>query len=408
MTEERSAGAVPGHDDLLDAARAQLDDIVARRRRLHRHPELGLDLPETQRLIVEELAALGLEAERGSRSSSVTAVIGRDRPGRTVILRTDMYALPLTEETGLEFASQIPGRMHACGHDTHVSMLLGGARLLVERAGREATALPGPVVLMFQPGEEGFFGARVMLEEGLLEGLDRSTARGFAIHISTQYPSGEIRIRPGALLASADNFAITVRGRGGHASAPHFAQDPIVVAAEIVTALQTSVTREVDVFDPAVVTVAHLTAGTTTNVIPETARLEGTYRTVSEGRRVAMKQLIGRVAEGVAAAHGLAVEVAFEPLYPVTVNDAGVAERVHEIGVDLVGADDVVTMDAPIMGAEDWSYVLQQVPGAMAFLGARPRGANDRYPNNHSNLVVFEEEPMAVGAALYAKVALEI
>jgi amidohydrolase len=394
--------------DLIADARSLLDETIRLRRRLHRRPEIGLDLPDTQQAIADELAQLGLAPTRGRDLSSVTAVIGEGRPGRTVILRADMDGLPLTEETNLEFASEVPGRMHACGHDTHVSMLLAAARLLVERARAEPDALPGPVVLMFQPGEEGCFGAKLMLDEGLLEGLDRSSTRGFAIHISTQYPTGQIHMKPGALLASADNFAITVRGRGGHASAPYLAQDPIVVAAEIVTALQTAVTREVNVFDPAVVTVAHLTAGTTTNIIPETARLEGTYRTVSDARREAVGALIRRVADGVAAAHGQVADVAFEPLYPVTVNDADVVDRVREIAVGLVGLDDVVAMQAPIMGAEDWSYVLRQIPGAMAFLGARPHGADDSYPNNHSNLVVFDEDAMAVGAALYAKVALEI
>lgn len=408
-TSERPADVTPrGRDELLTEARGLLDDLVGIRRRLHRNPELGLDLPVTQQAIVEQLERLGLDPTKGRGLSSVTAVLGEGRPGRTVVLRADMDALPLTEETGLDFSSEVAGTMHACGHDTHVTMLLGAARLLVERLAADPAALPGPVVLMFQPGEEGRFGARLMLEEGLLDGLDPASTRGFAIHISTQYPTGEIDMRPGAMLASADNFSITVRGRGGHASAPHFAQDPIVVAAEIVTALQTSVTREVNVFDPAVVTVAHLTAGTTTNVIPETAQLEGTYRTVSDARREAVMALIRRVADGVAAAHGVSVDVAFDRLYPVTVNHAEVSERVREIAVDLVGEADVVTMAAPIMGAEDWSYVLQRIPGAMAFLGARPHDADDSYPNNHSNLVVFEEDAMAVGAALYAKVALEL
>jgi amidohydrolase len=394
--------------DLLVRARAHLDDAVRLRRRLHRQPELGLELPQTQQAIVDELERLGLKPERGRALSSVTAVIGAARPGRTIVLRADMDALPLTEETGLDFGSEVAGRMHACGHDTHVSMLLGGARLLVEELAADPDSLPGPVVLMFQPGEEGFFGARLMLEEGLLDGLDRQTTRGFAIHISTQYASGEVHTKPGALLASADNFAITVRGRGGHASAPHFAQDPILVAAEIVTALQTSLTREVNVFDPAVVTVAHLVAGTTQNIIPDMAWMEGTYRTVSDAQREAVTAMVRRVAEGVASTHGLSADVSFEQLYPVTVNDDAVFERVREIAIDLVGEADVVTMKAPIMGAEDWSYVLQQIPGAMAFVGARPHDADDTYPNNHSNLVVFEESAMAIGAALYAKVALEL
>jgi hippurate hydrolase len=208
---------------------------------------------------------------------------------------------------------------------------------------------------MFQPGEEGFFGARVMLDEGFLDDLSAENARAFAVHISAQYHSGEIHSRPGALLASADNFSITVRGSGGHASAPHNARDPIPVAAEIITALQVVVAREIDVFDPVVLTIGHVAAGTTYNIIPGTAHLEGTFRCVSDGRRAAMPDLIRRVIGGVAAAHRVEAEVAFTPLYPVTMNDAGVFERVGEIARRLLGPADVRTMPAPMMAAEDWS-----------------------------------------------------
>lgn len=386
-----------------------LPHLLPIRRAIHRRPEVGLDLPETQGQVVDELKKLGLEPTLGKALSSVTATIGKGRPGRTVILRADMDALPLTEETGLEFASEVDGRMHACGHDTHVTMLLGAARLIVERLRADPSSLPGPVRLMFQPGEEGFFGAKVMLDEGFLDDLSPEHARAFAIHISAQYPSGEIHSRPGALLASADNFSITVRGSGGHASTPHTARDPIPVAAETITALQVAVTRSIDVFDPAVLTIAHVTAGTTFNIIPETARLEGTFRCVSDERRAAIPDLIRRVVGGVAAAHGVEAEVAFTPLYPVTMNDPGVFERVREIARSVVGKADVHTMPAPMMPAEDWSYVLQRIPGVMVNLGARPRDRDlAGYPQNHSNLVVFDEDAMAAGLALYTAVAQQL
>jgi len=394
---------------LLERAREILPDLIPIRRAIHRHPELGLDLPETQRRIAEELSALGLEPKLGKGLSSVVATIGADRPGRTIVLRADMDALPLTEETGLAFASETDGQMHACGHDTHVTMLLGAARLLVEQLRRQPASLPGPVLLMFQPGEEGYFGARVMLEEGLLDGLSPDNARGFAIHITTLFPTGQIHLRAGAYCASADNFSITVRGSGGHASAPHNAKDPIPVAAEIITALQVAVTRQVHVFDPTVLTIGHLHAGTTTNIIPERAHMRGTFRCVSDERRAMMPDLIKRVVQGVASAHGLRAKVEFSALYPVTVNDAHVNERVDEIARSLVGDADVEAMPAPIMGAEDWSYVLQRIPGVMASLGARPRDRKlTGYPQNHSNLVVFDEAAMAVGAALYAAVAQQL
>jgi hippurate hydrolase len=391
--------------DLVADALAHLPDVAAIRRRIHRHPEQGLHLPETQETIVEELRRLGLEARIGTNLSSVTALIGPDRPGRTIVLRADMDALPLHEDTGLDFTSEIDGSMHACGHDTHVAMLLGAARLLVDRVDE----LPGPVLLMFQPGEEGYAGARVMLEEGLLDGLDPATTRGFAIHISSEYVTGEIHLRPGPLLASADNVFITVHGSGGHASQPALAIDPIPIAAEIILAFQSAVTRRIDVFDPAVLTIAHLTSGTTHNIIPPTARLEGTFRTLSDERRAAMPPLITRVVEGVCAAHGATADIEFRPVYPTTINDARVFHLVHEIATGLLGEDDVKTMRDPIMGAEDWSFVLQKIPGVMAFLGARPREQPlEGWAQNHSNLVVFDEDAMPVGAALYAKVALEL
>jgi hippurate hydrolase len=261
---------------------------------------------------------------------------------------------------------------------------------------------------MFQPGEEGFAGARFMLDEGLLDLPAPEVAdAAFAIHISTTYPTGTLNLRPGPEMAAADFIRLTVRGRGGHASAPFTALDPITVAAEIVLALQSMVTRRVNVFDPAVVTIAHIRGGTTNNIIPETVFLEGTIRTVSETTRTAVHAEIRRVVDGICAAHGAAGELEIEAGYPVTVNDPAFTAFVASVGEELVGAEAVIPMPAPIMGAEDFSYVLQRVPGTMVFLGARrPEEDPDTAPGNHSNKVVFHEPAMAVGAAMYAAVAL--
>jgi amidohydrolase len=389
---------------LLAEARQALPAIVATRRRLHRTPEVGLQLPATQAAVAEELRALGLEPRPGATTSSLTAVIEGTRPGPTVLLRADMDGLPLLEETGLPFASERTGSMHACGHDTHMAMLLGAARLLVERR----DLLAGRVLLMFQPGEEGYHGARFMLDEGLLAMPPGQEVTGaFAIHISTKYASGTVDYRPGPMLVAADFIRLTVRGRGGHASAPHETVDPIPVAAEIVLALQAMVTRRVDAFDPAVVTIAHVEAGTTTNIIPETAFLEGTIRSVSGATRSEVHAGVRRVVDGICAAHGATAELEIIPGYPVTINDDAFTSFAASVAAGVVGADAVHRLPAPIMGAEDFSYVLQRVPGAMFFVGARPPEEDPATaPQNHSNRVIHHEPAMAAGAALYTAVAL--
>ncbi|MGZ4607765.1 MAG: M20 metallopeptidase family protein [Blastococcus sp.] len=391
--------------DLLSAAYADADRTIDLRRRLHRHPEIGLHLPRTQAMVLEAFAELPVEVTTGKTTSSVVGVLRGERPGPTYLLRGDMDGLPVHEDSGLPFASEVPGRMHACGHDTHVAMLLGAARLLSERRDE----LAGQVVFMVQPGEEGFHGARYMLDEGLLDIVPEAPVAGaFALHISSQFASGSINVRPGPMMAAADQWRMVVRGRGGHASMPYAAADPIPVAAEIVLALQSMVTRRVDVFDPAVVTVAHIEAGSTNNVIPDSAFLEGTIRTLSAATRTEVVAAVGQVAGHIAAAHGLTVEFEHVEGYPVTVNDPGVAAQVLQTAATLLGERASSLMRAPLMGAEDFSYVLERVPGAMAFLGACPPGVEpESAPGNHSNLVVFDEEPLPAGVALYAQMAMQ-
>lgn len=401
--------AVDGLRSLLDDARGGLDDVVALRRALHRRPELGLRLPETQAAVLEAIAGLPVEVRTGSTTSSVVAVLdGGGGPGATILLRADMDALPLQEDNELEFASEIDGRMHACGHDAHTAMLVGALRLLAARH----DDFPGRVVTMFQPGEEGFHGARAMLDEGLLDapggGQDPAVTGAFAIHITPSAPAGLVATRPGTLLASADEFEITVEGRGGHGSMPHRAVDPVPVACEIVLALQSAVTRAIDVFNPAVVTVGELRAGTATNVIPQSAFLRGTVRSTSERTRARAQELLERVASGVAAAHGATAEVTVIPGYSVTANHAGFVDFVAGVARDLLGDDQVaVPLPNPAMGAEDFGEVLDRVPGAMVFLGACPAGVDPwTAPANHSNLMRIDESAMATGVALYAGVAL--
>lgn len=384
--------------ELLEEARALLPETVALRRRIHEHPELGLENPRTREAILASLEGLDLEVEQHEKTTGVVALLRGAKPGPTILLRADTDALPMPEDTGLAYASKEDGRMHACGHDAHVAMLASGARLLASR--RESLA--GNVKFMFQPGEEGLGGARYMIDEGLLEGPKVEAA--FAIHVDPTVPAGAVASRPGALLAAADAFVVDVKGKGGHASMPHHARDPIPVACEIVAALQSLVTRRVDVFDPAVCSVTQVKAGTAFNVVPELAQLMGTIRTVSERTRKQMREGLERVVQGICAAHQMEGEVRLFPGYGVTSNDAGFADFTRRVASEMIGEERWIDMPAPIMGAEDFSYVLNEVPGAMVFLGARP----DDGPAApiHSNRMVLNESAFATGVALHAAMAL--
>ncbi|MBK1784990.1 M20 metallopeptidase family protein [Prauserella cavernicola] len=385
-------------------AEALQPTTIALRRRLHRHPELGLELPASQKAVLEAIEDLPLEVTVGKSTSSVTAVLRGARPGPAVLLRGDMDALPMPEDTGEEFASEVAGAMHACGHDTHVAMLASAARLLANHTDE----LAGSVVFMFQPGEEGFHGARHMIHEGVLDAAGTRVERALGLHIYANLPSGQIATRPGPLMAAADTFHIKITGRGGHGSMPHNALDPVPAAAEMVGALQTMITRRIGVFDPAVLSVTRIEAGTTTNVIPETAVLEGTIRTLSERTRARVHAELGAVCENIGAAHGCRVLADVDPGYPPTVNDAGQATRVLELAAEVLGESNSLEMPDPIMGAEDFSYVLQRVPGAFAFLGAcPPETTPDEAAPNHSNRVQYNEAAMASGVATYAAFALD-
>ena len=397
--------AILGNDgtmnDLLESAGTVLDDVVALRRHVHAEPELGLDNPRTQALVLEALDGLPLEVRTGSGLTSVVADLVGATDGPTVLLRADTDALPMTEDTGLDFRSTIDGRAHACGHDAHTAMLVGAAKVLAARRHE----LPGRVRFMFQPGEEGFAGARLMIDEGVLDGVDRA----FALHITPNQRVGTASCRPGPLLAGDTSITVTIRGRGGHASSPHHATDPIPATAAIITALQTTVTREVDVFDPAVLTIAHVVAGTTTNVIPETAFFEGTIRCISERTRARIREAVARTIRGVAEAHGCTAEIELVDGYPVTLNDHGEAARFAEVCRTTLGEKSHRVLPAPAMGGEDFSFVLQQVPGVMAFLGVCPATESDPLsaPSLHSNRMVLDEDGLVHGIALHAAMALD-
>src|SRR5689334_16634979 len=391
--------AMPG-PGWIEAAKAVQADTIALRRAIHAEPELGLHTPKTMAKVRAALADLPLEWETGKSTTGAVAILRGARPGRTVLLRGDMDALPMPEDTGLPFSSNVANTMHACGHDTHTAMLASAARLMCAR--RESLA--GTVLFMFQPGEEGHHGARFMMEDGLL--ADPAPEAAFALHIYPNAPAGVFGSRDGPLLASADRIMVDVRGKGGHASMPHDAIDPVPVACEIVTAMQVFVTRRIDIFDPAVVTIAKIESGSTNNVIPESASLLGTIRTQSEATRVRVHEGLTRVAENVARAHECEAEVKIERGFPVTVCDARAVALAQRTVGDLFGAESWLTMTSPLMGAEDFSYVLQKTPGAMLFLGVCPEGQMWKMACPcHSNRMVLNEAMLARGVAAHCAIA---
>lgn len=382
------------------------DDIAhfarSLRRDLHAHPEVGLLLPRTQEKVLAALEGLALEVVSGSSCSSVTATVRGSRPGPTVLLRADMDALPVKERTGLPFSSTNDA-MHACGHDLHAAMLAGAAHLLCDRRHR----LVGDVVLAFQPGEEGHGGASRMLAEGLLEASGTRPVVAYALHVmSFGLPSGSLTSRPGPLMSAADHLRVRVQGTGGHGSAPHRAADPVAAAAAMITALQVAVTREFDVFDPVVVTVGIVRAGDAHNVIPETAHFEATVRSFSPEARDRLTTVLARVLQGVALTHGLDVDVELVALFPPTVNDAAEADWAMEQARQVLGPDRVQVLPNPVTASEDFSLVLQQVPGAMLLLGATPPGVDPgTAPYNHAPDADFDEGVLAPGAELLASLA---
>ena len=393
-----------------ELAREVAPGVRSLRRDLHRHPELGLHLPRTRESVLGALDGLPLDVTLHQTTSGIAALLTGSRPGPTVLLRGDMDALPLHEDTGEDCASTIDGTMHACGHDGHTAMLVGAARALSSLRGQMA----GRVLFMFQPGEEGgAAGARHMLGEGLLDlppheaGGESPVTAAYALHLSPDAPTGIVAARGGPLMASSDRITITVTGRGGHASQPHLSLDPIPVACEIVQALQAMVTRRIDVFDPGVLTIARIDAGTTSNVIPETATVEGTMRAVSTATRRRLHDGLRRVCEGVAAAHGTAVDLVIGEGYPVTVNDPDSTELALGIVDDVLGAGHSFRMRRPSMGAEDFSFVLDRIPGAMLFLGCTPHDRDfTRAASNHSNRVHHDEAALELGVRLHIALAM--
>jgi hippurate hydrolase len=366
--------------------------MTAWRRHLHAHPELGLDCFETAEFVVEKLREFGVDRiETGVARSGVVAVIEGRSPGRSIGLRADMDALAMDDLTGAEHASTVPGRAHACGHDGHTTMLLGAAKYLAETRN-----YAGRAVLFFQPAEEGPGGAQLMVEEGTLD--RHEVAEVYALHTLPGAPEGTFETTPGPIMAAVDTLHVHVIGQGGHGAMPHEARDPIPAAVAIVQAIQTIITRDRDPLDDLVISVTQIHAGSADNVIPERAYVGATIRTFAEGVRDMAHRRLREVAAGVAAAHGVRAEVEIESGYPPTINDPQTTEFASEIAREVVGDSAVIADRTREMGAEDFSYMLAERPGAYLFLG---QGAG---PALHHPAFDFNDAVAPLGASFFARV----
>ncbi|HZG63250.1 MAG TPA: amidohydrolase [Rubrobacteraceae bacterium] len=371
------------------------EDIISLRREIHREPELGFDTRKTAEKVLAALDGLPLDVQTGVAENGLVATLKGGGEGPTVALRADMDALPIYEETGLPFASETDGKMHACGHDGHTSMLVGAARALCEDHLRER--LNGTVKFVFQPAEEGGGGGQVMVEKGVADGVDSI----FALHLWPGLEFGKAATKAGPIMAAADAFEMEIKGKGGHGAMPHMTVDAVAIAAQVVTVLQTVVAREVNPVEPAVLTVGEIEAGTAFNIIPETARLGGTVRTVDADLRQRMPERIEELARGVARGMRGDAELNYRFSYPVTRNDAGAAGLALNVAKELFGEDRAMEVEHPSMGGEDFAFFLEELPGAYIWLGVGD------VSGLHTPRFAFDEEILPQGAALLAALALE-
>ncbi|MGN6485957.1 MAG: M20 metallopeptidase family protein [Thermomicrobiales bacterium] len=390
---------------LLQEIDELLPGVIADRRWLHEHPELGFEEVQTAAFIQQRLESLDVEDIRtGIARTGITALIHgtADGPGKDklLLLRADIDALPILEENATEYVSQHPGTMHACGHDAHTAILLGVTRLLLERRDQFA----GTVKVLFQPAEERFpGGAKLMVEEGVLE--DPHVDAVFGLHMANDVEVGSIKVAGGPVMAAPDSFEIVIQGKGGHAARPQAAIDPVVIGAQIVAALQTMVSRETDPMDNAVVSTTIFQAGEAFNVIPDTARLGGTVRTFKPETRERMATRIPELAQGIGAAMGATVEATFTYGYPPTVNDPDEAERIRRVATGVLGEDKVLVM-TPVMGGEDFSYFLNERPGAYFFVGSKNEEKGLVWGHHHPKFDI-DEESMGVGMAVTVELVMD-
>ncbi|MBA4796639.1 MAG: amidohydrolase [Rhizobiales bacterium] len=370
-------------------------EVLATRHHLHRFPEIGLSEFKTSDYVAEQLTALGYEVTRGLAKTGVVATLRNGSSERSIGIRADFDALPILEETGLPYASEIPGVMHACGHDGHTAMLLGAAKILAERRNFD-----GVIHLIFQPAEENFGGARIMIEDGLFDRFPCDAV--FALHNDPDIPFGHFALREGPIMAAVDECKITVNGRGGHGAEPQSTADPIVCGASIVMALQTIVSRNIHPLDPTVITVGGFHAGAASNVIPERAEMVLSIRSFDPDVRDELERRIRAVAEGQAASYGMGVTIDYQRGYDPTINHKDETDFVRDLAVSFAGQDKVYDLPRPMMGSEDFAYMLAKRPGTYFFLGTQ-RTPDD--PPLHHPRYDFNDDILPVGTTFWVELA---
>ena len=381
-----------------------LPELQSLRRKLHQIPEFGLELPNTLKVILDEISPLG-EITLGKSITSAVLHIKGDLPGPTVLLRADMDALAVIEDTGVPYTST-NGFMHACGHDLHMAMGVGAAKILASRK----SELKGEVIIFFQPGEEGHHGADVMIEEQALLVSGSKPIRAYGLHVFSSYPLGMMGSRSGPLMASAGDLLVSVTGSGGHGSMPWLSKDPISVLNEIMSSLQTMVTKRFSAFDPVIVNIGWVRAGdtATTNVIPETASFGATVRVFSEENSAKLKQYTQELVDSIATGFGLSATVEFTRATKVLMNDPQAISSVEKVTSELFGASRYINLPTPIAGGEDFASIVSEIPGAFVFMGACPPGTDHTTAaTNHSNKAVFDDSVLGDGAALLASLAVD-
>lgn len=377
---------------LLERIKEQEEEFIGLRRKIHENPELSLQEYETTKLVRQYLTDLGIENYPNGDSTGAVGILKGGKPGPVIALRADLDALKLTEATGLPFASKNPGICHACGHDLHTAVLLGTAKILKSYE----KDLCGTVKFLFQPAEEGHGGSKLMIENGALE--NPSVDYILACHTWPEMPGGSIGVRKGAMLGASDTFKLTVIGKGGHAAHPHKGIDPVVVAAHIITELQTIISRRVAPVDPVVITVGHLTAGTVSNIIPNEAVMEGTVRTQDPETRKKVADYIEQLALGTARAMGADAKLEYDFGYPPTMNDPAVIDEISEAVSDILGPQKLLQVPVSSMGSEDFAFYLEKVPGALFRIGTCDERPESSWAL-HNPSTLFDEKAISAGIA---------